>query len=210
MKLFQDMQLIQKLLDDQKRMKKVFEDMSEVMSRNPIKTEIIGRENFQVILGSVLQCLRLQDEEIKLEVQHVSTSSGGLIHRCVKGSISTWENITTRFLAQFFPPGSIAKLQNDILMFQQHQVQLFNDRIDHTLKRTVDYAAEGRLRKMSAEKAWATIEELARYEDEGWSNLIFLEEGSLNYKNPNIKQLLGVMECKVDELMKNEISLMKK
>ncbi|GKB74771.1 zinc finger, CCHC-type containing protein [Tanacetum coccineum] len=181
MKLFQDMQLIQKLLDDQKRMKKVFEDMSEVMSRNPIKTEIIGRENFQVILGSVLQCLRLQDEEIKLEVQHVSTSSGGLIHRCVKGSISTWEDITTRFLAQFFPPGSTAKLQNDILMFQQHQ-----------------------------EKAWATIEELARYEDEGWSNLIFLEEGSLNYKNPNIKQLLGVMECKVDELMKNEISLMKK
>ncbi|GJX96156.1 hypothetical protein Tco_0351954 [Tanacetum coccineum] len=42
-----------------------------------------------------------------------------------------------------------------------------NDRIDHTLKRTVDYAAGGRLRKMSAEKAWATIEELARYEDEG-------------------------------------------
>ncbi|GJS99415.1 hypothetical protein Tco_0820585 [Tanacetum coccineum] len=47
------------------------------------------------------------------------------------------------------------------------QVQIFYDRIDQTLKRTVDYAAEGRLRKLSAEKAWATIEELARYEDEG-------------------------------------------
>ncbi|GKF70579.1 zinc finger, CCHC-type containing protein, partial [Tanacetum coccineum] len=37
------------------------------------------------------------------------------------GSITTWEDITTRFLAQFFPPGRIAKLRNDILMFQQHQ-----------------------------------------------------------------------------------------
>ncbi|GKA20879.1 hypothetical protein Tco_0700868 [Tanacetum coccineum] len=46
-------------------------------------------------------------------------------------------------------------------------VQIFYDRIDHTLKRTIEYAAGGRLRKLSAEKAWDTIEELARYEDEG-------------------------------------------
>nr|GEV20548.1 hypothetical protein [Tanacetum cinerariifolium] len=38
---------------------------------------------------------------------------------------------------------------------------------------TVDYVAEGRLRKMSAEKAWATIEELARYEDKGWNDPTF-------------------------------------
>ncbi|GJS82764.1 zinc finger, CCHC-type containing protein [Tanacetum coccineum] len=36
------------------------------------------------------------------------------------GSITTWEDLTTRFLAQFFPPRRIAKLCNDILMFQQH------------------------------------------------------------------------------------------
>nr|GEU36980.1 MAK10-like protein [Tanacetum cinerariifolium] len=36
-------------------------------------------------------------------------------------SFSTWEDLTTRFLAQFFPPGRTAKLHNDILMFQQHQ-----------------------------------------------------------------------------------------
>ncbi|GKF96470.1 zinc finger, CCHC-type containing protein, partial [Tanacetum coccineum] len=35
-------------------------------------------------------------------------------------SITAWEDLTTRFLAQFFPPGRIAKLRNDILMFQQH------------------------------------------------------------------------------------------
>ncbi|GJT81741.1 MAK10-like protein [Tanacetum coccineum] len=37
------------------------------------------------------------------------------------GSISTWEDLTTLFHAQFFPPGRTPKLQNDILMFQQHQ-----------------------------------------------------------------------------------------
>ncbi|GJT55551.1 MAK10-like protein [Tanacetum coccineum] len=36
------------------------------------------------------------------------------------GSITTWEDLTTRFLAQLFPSGRTAKLHNDILMFQQH------------------------------------------------------------------------------------------
>nr|GEV54851.1 zinc finger, CCHC-type [Tanacetum cinerariifolium] len=35
-------------------------------------------------------------------------------------SISSWEDLTTRFLDQFFPPGRTSKLQNDILMFQQY------------------------------------------------------------------------------------------
>ncbi|GJS28574.1 zinc finger, CCHC-type containing protein [Tanacetum coccineum] len=42
------------------------------------------------------------------------------LERLPAGSITTWEDLTTRFLAQFFPPGRIAKLHNDILMFQQH------------------------------------------------------------------------------------------
>ncbi|GJV69706.1 hypothetical protein Tco_1485215 [Tanacetum coccineum] len=37
------------------------------------------------------------------------------------GSITTWEDLTARFLAQFFPPGRTAKLCNNIMMFQQHQ-----------------------------------------------------------------------------------------
>ncbi|GJS18207.1 zinc finger, CCHC-type containing protein [Tanacetum coccineum] len=42
------------------------------------------------------------------------------LERLPAGSISTWEDLTTRFLAQFFPPRKTAKLRNDILMFQQH------------------------------------------------------------------------------------------
>ncbi|GJR37962.1 zinc finger, CCHC-type containing protein [Tanacetum coccineum] len=37
------------------------------------------------------------------------------------GFISTWEDLTTRFLAQFFPPERTAKLRNNILKFQQYQ-----------------------------------------------------------------------------------------
>nr|GEV74401.1 zinc finger, CCHC-type [Tanacetum cinerariifolium] len=43
------------------------------------------------------------------------------LKRLPAGSITTWEDLTTRFLAYLFPPGRTAKLRNDILMFQQHQ-----------------------------------------------------------------------------------------
>ncbi|GJR95288.1 hypothetical protein Tco_0267462 [Tanacetum coccineum] len=48
---------------------------------------------------------------------------------------------------------------------------------------------------MSAEKAWTTIKELARYEDEGWNDPIFPDKRSLNYTNSNMEQLLRIMEC---------------
>ncbi|GJR77765.1 hypothetical protein Tco_0090130 [Tanacetum coccineum] len=90
------------------------------------------------------------------------------------------------------------------------QVQIFYDHIDQTLKRVVDYAARGWLGEISAEKAWSTIEELAQYKEEGCYDPIFPEEGSPNYENTNIEQILGIMESQVDSLMKDEISLIGK
>ncbi|GJU19865.1 zinc finger, CCHC-type containing protein [Tanacetum coccineum] len=43
------------------------------------------------------------------------------LERLPVGSITTWEDLTTHFLAQFVPPGRTVKLRNNILMFQQHQ-----------------------------------------------------------------------------------------
>ncbi|GJY49131.1 zinc finger, CCHC-type containing protein [Tanacetum coccineum] len=43
------------------------------------------------------------------------------LERLPAGSITTWEDLTTRFLAQLFPPRRTAKICNDILIFQQHQ-----------------------------------------------------------------------------------------
>ncbi|GKB14941.1 MAK10-like protein [Tanacetum coccineum] len=66
--------------------------------------------------------------------------------------ISTWEDLTTRFLAQLIPPGRTSKLRNDILMFQQHK------------------AAGGKLSDKSAKESWALLEDLALYDNESWSD----------------------------------------
>ncbi|GJR92556.1 zinc finger, CCHC-type containing protein [Tanacetum coccineum] len=42
------------------------------------------------------------------------------LERLLAGSITTWKDLTTRFLAKFFPLKRTAKLRSDILMFQQH------------------------------------------------------------------------------------------
>ncbi|GKF00034.1 MAK10-like protein, partial [Tanacetum coccineum] len=51
--------------------------------------------------------------------------------RMPAGSITTWEDLTTRFLTQFFPPGRTAKLRNDILMFQQHHGESLSEAWTH-------------------------------------------------------------------------------
>ncbi|GJZ92280.1 zinc finger, CCHC-type containing protein [Tanacetum coccineum] len=53
------------------------------------------------------------------------------LERLPAGSISIWEDLTTRFLAQFFPPGRTAKLHNDILMFQQHHGESLSEAWTH-------------------------------------------------------------------------------
>ncbi|GKA93051.1 zinc finger, CCHC-type containing protein [Tanacetum coccineum] len=89
------------------------------------------------------------------------------LERVPAGFISTWEDLTSRFLAMFFPPERTTKHRNDILMFQQHH---------------------GRLRKLGACEAWETIDDLAQYEDEEWDDLVFPGKGSLDYENANAEQ----------------------
>ncbi|GJV66116.1 MAK10-like protein [Tanacetum coccineum] len=74
------------------------------------------------------------------------------IKRLPAGSITTWEDLTTRFLAQLFPPGRTAKLCNDILI------------------RTIDQSAGGKLRDRNVEESWALLEDLALYDNESWNH----------------------------------------
>ncbi|GJX12596.1 MAK10-like protein [Tanacetum coccineum] len=120
------------------------------------------------------------------------------LERLPAGSITTWEDLTTRFLAQFFPPGRTAKLRNDILMFQQHQgeslseawtrfkdllqkvphhginlwlqVQIFYDHVTPVTRQTIDQSAGGKLRDRNAEESWALLEDLTLYENESWND----------------------------------------
>ncbi|GKA12593.1 zinc finger, CCHC-type containing protein [Tanacetum coccineum] len=114
------------------------------------------------------------------------------------GSISTWEDFTMRFLAQFFPSGRTAKLRNDILMFQQHQgeslseawthfkdllqkvrhhgidlwlqVQIFYDHANPLTRRTIDQSTGGKLRDINAKISWALLEDLALYDNKSFND----------------------------------------
>ncbi|GKA68652.1 zinc finger, CCHC-type containing protein [Tanacetum coccineum] len=111
-------------------------------------------------------------------------------------SISIWEDLTTRFLAQFFPPGRTAKLRNDTLMVQQHhgeslseawtrfkdllqkvphhgidrwlRIKKIYDHVSFHLKCEIDCTAGDKLRTKNTDESWEIIEYLALYDHEGW------------------------------------------
>ncbi|GJU65798.1 zinc finger, CCHC-type containing protein [Tanacetum coccineum] len=120
------------------------------------------------------------------------------LERLPEGSISAWEDLATRFLAQFFQPRRTTKLRNDILMFQQHhgeslseawtrfkdllqkvphhdidrwlQIQIFYDHVSFHLKCEIDRASGGKLRNKNTDESWEIIENLALYDNESWND----------------------------------------
>ena len=60
------------------------------------------------------------------------------LERLPAGSITTWDDLTTRFLTRFFPPERTAKLRDSILFFEQRQKETFHQewtRFNYMLKR---------------------------------------------------------------------------
>ncbi|GKC07697.1 MAK10-like protein, partial [Tanacetum coccineum] len=121
------------------------------------------------------------------------------LERLPARSITTWEDLTTRFLAQFSPPGRTAQLHNDIMIFQQHhgeslseawtrfkdllkkvphhgfdlwlKVQIFYDHVNPVTRRTIDQSTGSKLRDRNSKESWALLEDLALYDNESWNNL---------------------------------------
>ncbi|GKB14012.1 hypothetical protein Tco_0847935 [Tanacetum coccineum] len=79
-------------------------------------------------------------------------------------------DLTTRFLAQFFPPGRTAKLRNDNLMFQQHQVQIFYDYVYPVTRPTIDQADRGKLCDKNAKESWALLGDPTLVDNESWND----------------------------------------
>ncbi|GJW22434.1 zinc finger, CCHC-type containing protein [Tanacetum coccineum] len=89
------------------------------------------------------------------------------LERLPATSIFTWEDLTTCFVAQFFPPGRTTKLRNDILIIDLWlKVQIFYDHVNPATRRTIDQAAGGKLRDKNVEESWALLEDLALYDNE--------------------------------------------
>ncbi|GJS37809.1 hypothetical protein Tco_0536191 [Tanacetum coccineum] len=131
----------------------------------------------------------------------------------VRGSNSTPQGLL-KLMDSLDLDGENGKERRDLLQKVPHhgidlwlQVQIFYDHVNCTTQEGIDNAAGGRLRKLRPDEAWDTIEKLAQYENEGWNDTLTSEEVSFNYENPNVEQLLGIMERKVDTLMKDTISL---
>ncbi|GJU42461.1 zinc finger, CCHC-type containing protein [Tanacetum coccineum] len=87
-------------------------------------------------------------------------------------SITTWEDLTTRFLAQFFPSGRTIKFHNDILMFQQHHGESLSEAWTHfkdlLQKCEIDRVGGGKLRNKNTNESWEIIENLTLYDHKGW------------------------------------------
>ncbi|GJS98809.1 zinc finger, CCHC-type containing protein [Tanacetum coccineum] len=153
------------------------------------------------------------------------------LERLPTGSITTWEDLTNRFLAQSFPSGRTAKLQNDILMFQQHhdeslseawthfkdllqkvphhgidlwlQIQIIYDHVSFHLKCEIDRAAGGKLYDRNAKESWEIIENLTLYDHESWndSNDFGCEVDSRTINEPVGSAVKDISREKVRELV---------
>ncbi|GJY87259.1 MAK10-like protein [Tanacetum coccineum] len=91
------------------------------------------------------------------------------LERLPARSITTWEDLTTRFLAQFCPPWRTAKLRNDILI-PLAQSQENYDHVNPVTKRTIDQSAGGKLCDRNTKESWALLEDLTLYENESWND----------------------------------------
>ncbi|GJX46403.1 MAK10-like protein [Tanacetum coccineum] len=95
----------------------------------------------------------------------LSDEASNWLERLPAGSISTWEDLTNRFLAQFFPSRRTSKLCNDILMFQQHQGESLSEAYEPSTK-----PSGGKLRDKNDKESWALLEDLVLYDNESWND----------------------------------------
>ncbi|GJW11355.1 zinc finger, CCHC-type containing protein [Tanacetum coccineum] len=96
--------------------------------------------------GCSFHCLRSNDPN-----QHLMDFLKLADSLNLNGSISTWEDLATRFLAHFFPPGRTAKLRNDILMLSQQQGEslseawtYFNDLLQKVSHHGIDLCSKSK------------------------------------------------------------------
>ncbi|GJT41674.1 hypothetical protein Tco_0941539 [Tanacetum coccineum] len=91
-------------------------------------------------------------------------------------SISTWEDLTTRLLAQFSPPGRTAKFslrdQASNWLERYPDVPTTSRRISFRSmgSRTIDQSAGGKFCDRNAEESWALLKDLALYDNKSWND----------------------------------------
>ncbi|GJR55998.1 zinc finger, CCHC-type containing protein [Tanacetum coccineum] len=120
----------------------------------------------------------LRSDTIRLADAHSTDFASNWLERLPAGSISTWEDLTTRFLAQFFPLGRTAKLRLTLKSPSSwHRLlassSIFYDHVSFHLKCEIDRAAGGKLRDKNADETEEIIENLALYDHEAGMTQMF-------------------------------------
>ncbi|GJT65660.1 zinc finger, CCHC-type containing protein [Tanacetum coccineum] len=110
--------------------------------------------------------------------------------------ITTWEQLVSKFLDKFFPPGRTSTIRDMILRFRQMDkehikdawihfqdlirqaphhgvnkwllVQIFYDNISPNDRNGIDYFAQYRFSQLNEEEGWNRIEEYVQYQDDTW------------------------------------------
>ncbi|GKE31358.1 MAK10-like protein, partial [Tanacetum coccineum] len=126
--------------------------------RNTIEL-LVGNNMVPLQSNTIRERTRLRLFQFSLRDQ-----ASNWLERLLAGSITTWEDLTTRFLAQFFPPGRTTKLRNDILMFQQHHGESLSEAWTHfkdLLQKVPHHSID----------LWfqVLLEDLALYDNEIWN-----------------------------------------
>ncbi|GJV46346.1 protein kinase-like domain, concanavalin A-like lectin/glucanase domain protein [Tanacetum coccineum] len=89
------------------------------------------------------------------------------LERLLAGSITTWEDLTTHFLAQFFPSGRTAKLRNDILIKEDEAKEEDGEKSTATDCKGHETTDETEVKVESKEEVKEETEEEAEEEKEG-------------------------------------------
>nr|GEX18267.1 retrovirus-related Pol polyprotein from transposon TNT 1-94 [Tanacetum cinerariifolium] len=113
------------------RIKRRRRDLSSDIVRNLATTSGRGqlKEDLESSTWRWRQDYKATPERTRLRLFQFSLydQASNWLERLPAGSITTCEDLTTRFLAQFFPSGRTAKFRNNILMFQQHHEESLSE-----------------------------------------------------------------------------------
>ncbi|GJR76725.1 MAK10-like protein [Tanacetum coccineum] len=141
----------------------------------------------------------------------LSGQASNWLKRLPARSITTWEDLTTHFLAQFFPPGRTAKICNDILMFQQHHGESLSKAYTHfkdnSLIMALTFGSNGPHDTLYCmeDPEQAFVEYASSCTDEAGglvSNFMASQDVRLSKFEANFKQQQSEMTNKIDIVLK--------
>ncbi|KAJ9182762.1 hypothetical protein P3X46_006719 [Hevea brasiliensis] len=164
---------------------------------NPSESPHVHLAHFLEI-SDMLKINGVSDDSIRLRLFPFSLKDRARewLHSLPPGSITTWDELSQAFLAQYFPPSKTAKLRNELTSFKPRDdeslyeawerykdlqrrcphhgipkwmlVQHFYNGVSPAIRSTIDASSGGDLMEKSEDEAFSTLDKIA-YNNYQWS-----------------------------------------